>query len=87
MCIRDRSITWLECEHAWQVTGKEVLAFLVDPAYEWPAELREDYRLVRERKKPGIVEEVDRNEERLEQFKRELSRNVRRQFTLSLIHI
>jgi DNA replication protein DnaC len=76
-----KSITWLECEHAWQVTGKEVLAFLVDPAYEWPAELREDYRLVRERKKPGIVEEVDRNEERLEQFKRELSRNVRRQFT------
>ena len=26
-----KSITWLECEHAWQVTGKEVLAFLVDP--------------------------------------------------------
>src|ERR1035437_2349212 len=25
-----KSITWLECEHAWQRTKKEVLAFLVD---------------------------------------------------------
>jgi hypothetical protein len=54
-----KSITWLECEHAWQVTKKEVLAFLVDPDYPWPAELREDYRLVKERKKAGIAEEVD----------------------------
>jgi formylglycine-generating enzyme required for sulfatase activity len=75
-----KSITWLECEHAWRVTKKEVLAFLVDPDYRWPAELREDYRLVKERKKPGIVEEVDRNEERLGQFKKELSRYFRGTF-------
>jgi formylglycine-generating enzyme required for sulfatase activity len=76
-----KSITWLECEHAWRVTKKEVLAFLVDPDYPWPAELREDYRLVKERKKPGIVEEVDRNEERLEEFKKELSGYFRGTFT------
>jgi len=76
-----KSITWLECEHAWRVTKKEVLAFLVDPDYPWPAELREDYRLVKERKKPGIVEEVDRNEEKLGQFKKELSGYFRGTFT------
>ena len=76
-----KSITWLECEHARQVTKKEVLAFLVDPDYPWPAELREDYRLVKERKKPGIVEEVDRNEEKLGQFKKELSGYFRGTFT------
>src|ERR1019366_1179395 len=27
-----KSITWLECEHAWRA-GKPVLAFLVDPKY------------------------------------------------------
>src|SRR5271165_2038924 len=48
-----KSITWLECEHAWKVK-KEVLAFLVDPDCAWPAEWREDYRLVTERKKSGI---------------------------------
>ena len=76
-----KSITWLECEHAWQRTKKEVLAFLVDPDYPWPAELREDYRLVKERKRPGIVEEVDRNEEKLGQFKKGLSGYFRGQFT------
>ena len=69
-----KSITWLECDHAWNVTKKEVLAFLVDPDYPWPAERKEDYRLVTERKRPGIQEEVDRNEEKLAQFKKELSR-------------
>jgi formylglycine-generating enzyme required for sulfatase activity len=76
-----KSITWLECEHARRVTKKEVLAFLVDPDYPWPAELREDYRLVTERKKPGIVEQVDRNEEKLGQFKKELGFYFRGQFT------
>jgi Domain of unknown function (DUF4062) len=48
-----KSITWLECDYARQI-GKEVLAFLVDPSYkEWRTELREDYRLVTERKRPG----------------------------------
>jgi formylglycine-generating enzyme required for sulfatase activity len=76
-----KSITWLECEHARQVTKKEVLAFLVESDYPWPAELREDYRLVKERKKPGIAEEVDRNEEMLGQFKKELSGYFRGTFT------
>ena len=76
-----KSITWLECDHAWNVTGKEVLAFLVDPEYPWPLEAKEDYRLVTERKKPGIVEEVDRNENKLAQFKQELSRYFRAKFS------
>jgi formylglycine-generating enzyme required for sulfatase activity len=76
-----KSITWLECEHAWNVTRKEVLAFLVDPDYNWPAEGKEDYRLVTERKKPGILEEVDRNEKKLAQFKQGLSRYIRATFT------
>ena len=59
------------------MTKKEVLAFLVDPGYPWPAELREDYRLVKERNKPKILEEVNRNEEKLAQFKQELSGNFR----------
>jgi formylglycine-generating enzyme required for sulfatase activity len=79
--IGAKSITWLECEHAWNVTGKEVLAFLVDADHPWPAELKEGYRLVTERKKPGILEEVDRNEKKLAELKKELSRYVRAKFT------
>ncbi len=75
-----KSITWLECEHAWN-KKKEVLAFLVDPAYRWPPELREDYRLTAERKKPGISEEVTRNERNLAKFKQKLSRTIRKGFT------
>jgi hypothetical protein len=81
-----KSITWLECDHARHVMGKEVLAFLVDPDYDWPAELRESYRLVKDRNKPRaehlrIVDEVQRNEEKLEQFKQELSGYFRTSFT------
>jgi formylglycine-generating enzyme required for sulfatase activity len=76
-----KSITRLECDHARNVTGKEVLAFLADPDYTWPAEGKEDYRLVTERKKPGILEEVDRNEKKLAEFKQELSRYFRAAFT------
>jgi VWFA-related protein len=78
--IAAKSITWLECEHAWKA-GKEVLAFLVDPKYDWPAQLYENYRLVTERKKPNIADEVERNEARLQDFKKELSRFVRSNFT------
>ena len=81
-----KSITWLECDHARHVTQKEVLAFLVDPDYSWPAELYESYRLVKDRNKPTaeylrIVEEVKRNEEKLGQFKSELSGYFRGKFT------
>ncbi|MCX6631890.1 MAG: SUMF1/EgtB/PvdO family nonheme iron enzyme, partial [Candidatus Solibacter sp.] len=76
-----KSITWLECDHARKL-GKEVLAFLVDPRYEgWPPQSYENYRLVTERKRPGISAEVERNEEKLGQFKRELSRSFRTEFT------
>jgi formylglycine-generating enzyme required for sulfatase activity len=80
-----KSITWLECDHARKL-GKEVLAFLVDPDYSWPPELCENYRLVTDRTRPldeylRIVQEVKRNEERLGQFKRELSRFLRAEFT------
>jgi formylglycine-generating enzyme required for sulfatase activity len=76
-----KSITWLECEHAWNVTRKEVLAFLVDPDYEWPLDRRENYRLIKEQNKRGIKGEVRRNEQNLEKFKRLLSRYVRGTFT------
>ena len=76
-----KSITWLECDHARHVSGKEVLTFLVDEKAEWPAELREDYRLVKERRKPGIVDEVERNEKKLAEFKQELSGYFRGSFT------
>jgi formylglycine-generating enzyme required for sulfatase activity len=76
-----KSITWLECEHAWKVRKIEVLAFLVDENHTWPPDLRENYRLVTERKTPDIGDEVERNEARLEQFKAELSRYLRGTFT------
>ncbi len=76
-----KSITWLECDRARHANGKEVLAFLVDEKADWPAELREDYRLVTERKKPGIGDEVERNEKKLAEFKQELSGYFRASFT------
>jgi len=44
-----KSITWLECEEALSI-GKEVLAFVIDPHFEWPVELQEVY---------GAAEELD----------------------------
>ena len=76
-----KSITWLECEHAWQVTKKEVLAFLVDPKYAWPLDWRENYRLITESNKRGIKGEVRRNEKNLARFKQELSKYIRGTFT------
>jgi formylglycine-generating enzyme required for sulfatase activity len=77
-----KSVTWLECEHAGP--GK-VLAFLVDPEYEWPKELYEDYRLTEEKGLPArrfnaLRKEVARNETKLNEFKAELSRNIRGHF-------
>ncbi|SPE33794.1 conserved hypothetical protein [Candidatus Sulfopaludibacter sp. SbA6] len=80
-----KSITWLECERAWEA-NKPVLAFLVDPNYAWPAELHESYRLVEQRNLPleeriVLMEEVERNEKKLAEFKREISRRLRKKFT------
>jgi formylglycine-generating enzyme required for sulfatase activity len=75
-----KSITCLECDYARKL-GKEVLPFLVDEKYDWPPTLREDYRLVTERKRRGISQEVKRNEKKLAQFKKELSGYFRGTFT------
>ena len=79
-----KSITWLECERA-RKANKPVLAFLVDPKYAWPKELYEAYRLVEDkglpaRKRLALMKEVERNEKKIEQFKKELSRNIRQEF-------
>jgi hypothetical protein len=76
-----KSITWLECEHAWNVTKKEVLGFVVDEKAEWPLDHYENYRLIRERAKPGISELVGRNEARLAQFKHDLGKYFRKEFS------
>jgi len=81
-----KSITWLECDHARRDNDKEVLAFLVDEKHPWPAELREDYRLVAGKDVPDeefdrIRKEVRRNEKKLAEFKRELSAYFRASFT------
>jgi hypothetical protein len=79
--IHFKSITWLECEHAWNVTGKEVIAFLVDPGYKWDAEKKENYRLITEINARGIRREVQRNEKKLAEFRRKLNGYVRGTFT------
>ena len=52
-----KSITWLECEHAWNVTQKNVLPFVVDPKADWPATHYESYRLI-ERVEVNVGEEL-----------------------------
>jgi len=66
--------------------SKEVIAFLVDEKYSWPAEQREDYRLIKGKNLPPdqfqqLRQEVQRNEAKLAEFKGELSRYVRGTFT------
>ncbi len=76
-----KSITWLECEHAWDVTKKEVLGFLVDPKGDWPPTFYEGHRLNVERKKKGILEEVERNEANLGKFKKRLGERFCKEFS------
>jgi hypothetical protein len=63
-----KSITWLECEHA-RSKGIEVLAFVLDDKFAWPAEWREAYRLMKAaeegRYSAELAEEVNRNVARL----------------------
>jgi hypothetical protein len=78
-----KSITWLECEHA-EREGKLVLGFLIDPATDWPVQLKESYRLTAAIEDgtftPALAEEVQRNVAKLAEFKQRLSRNVRATF-------
>jgi hypothetical protein len=50
-----KSITWLECEHAWNVTKKEVLGFVVDAEAKWPLDQYENYRPITERSDANIA--------------------------------
>ncbi|MCY2996382.1 MAG: SUMF1/EgtB/PvdO family nonheme iron enzyme [Planctomycetota bacterium] len=70
-----KSITWLECERAIEA-GKDVLAFLVDEAYNWPLELREEYRLAEAALAGQLTAElatdIQWRVQRLQAFKRKL---------------
>jgi formylglycine-generating enzyme required for sulfatase activity len=76
-----KSITWLECERAVR-DRKEVLAFLVDKAAEWPAELKESYRIAAAVEAggatPELVVEVQRSVGRLRDFKQWLDKRSTR---------
>ena len=79
-----KSITRLECEEAAR-QGKEVLAFLVDPACEWPLDQHEDFRItaaIKQRTATAeLLAEVQRNVAQLDAFKRWLDgRGVRATF-------
>ena len=70
----EKSITWLECEHAANDDGKEILAFLVDEKHDdWPKELRESYRASAALEDgtftPELAQEVQRNVAKLKEFK------------------
>src|SRR5215471_10634059 len=74
----NKSITWLECEHALDKKPKaEVLPFLIDEKCNWPAELREAYRATKAIEDgtftPDLGAEVKRNVEKLKEFKQWLS--------------
>src|ERR1022692_659427 len=78
-----KSITWLECDHAEQ-EHKLVLPFLIDPAADWPIQLKESHRLAVAAEDgtltPALAEEVQRNIANLAKFKQHLSRNLRATF-------
>ena len=78
-----KSITWLECDHAEQ-EHKLVLPFLIDPAADWPIQLKESHRLAAAAEDgtltPALAEEVQRNIANLAKFKQHLSRNLRATF-------
>ena len=80
----NRSITWLECEHA-AANGAEVLAFLVDNEAAWPDELRDKHRLDQAMAKgtatPALFADVNRDVGRLREFKAWLSTRPRVTFT------
>jgi Domain of unknown function (DUF4062) len=68
-----KSITWLECEEILRA-GKEVLAFVVDPAHKWPAELKEAYRATEELENGTLTRkvqsEIARDAKKLVEFKK-----------------
>jgi len=84
---RRKSITWLECEQA-RKNHKDILAFLVDTDYEWPAELREEHELARaaleNRLTAELAADIQWRVNRLKDFKTWLSNlAIRAAFTTS----
>lgn len=71
-----KNITWLECEHALH-KRKEVLAFVLDKDVKWPAEFKESYRIAAATEggivSQGLINEVNRNVNKLAEFRQWLS--------------
>jgi hypothetical protein len=82
---RGKSITWLECDRAVE-QGKEVLAFLVDEKCEWPAALRDSYRIAEAAEKgtadAKLLADVQKDIAQLAKFKAWLNgRRIRGTFS------
>src|SRR5579872_756745 len=83
----NKSITWLECEHALAKKDKaEVLAFVVDEKCNWPDELRDAYKTMKAVEDgtftPKMGATLQRNVAKLKEFKQWLdSLGFRRSFT------
>jgi formylglycine-generating enzyme required for sulfatase activity len=75
---QDKSITWLECEHAKSL-GQEVLAFLVDDDAPWPAS-HVDGAALAKRAAPEELARVQRIVQRLGDFKEWLGEGTRPRF-------
>jgi formylglycine-generating enzyme required for sulfatase activity len=75
---KDRSITWLECDHALKKKHKaEVLAFVVDEKCNWPHEFSEAYRATKAFEDgtftTNLGAEIQRNVGKLKEFKQWLN--------------
>ena len=82
-----KSITWLECEEAWNAK-QELLVFVLDGSHPWPAERKESYRATEALEKgkltAKLTKEIDRNVKKLGEFKGWLdSLGFRKSFTTS----
>ena len=83
--LERKNITWLECEEA-KMSGKEVVAFVVNKVHTWPHELREETRasqaIAEGKDTPELLAEVKDSVVRLGQFKAWLdSQGTRTEFT------
>jgi formylglycine-generating enzyme required for sulfatase activity len=75
---KDKSITWLECDHALKKKHKaEVLAFVVDEKCNWPHEFSEAYRATKAFEDgtftTNLGAEIQRNVGKLKEFKQWLN--------------
>ncbi len=79
-----RSITWLECARAAEShPAKEVLAFLIAKGADWPAKFKDSQRLAdaaEEGTAPEIAADVQRDVNKLREFKTWLNQRTRADF-------